>query len=482
MKITIVDIETTGGSPRYDRVVEIGMVQIENGIEVRRYQQLINPKRNIPENVVLIHGINQEMVVDAPSFAQVADQIDAFLTDSIFVAHAVQFDYGFIKAEMERAGFSFHMKRLCTARLGRKLLPKLKSYSLASLCRFFNIENKRAHRALEDAEATAALWKHYGQLPEFDATVSFFLTKGSKEMRLLPQVNQTDLQNFPAATGIYRFYDDKGKIIYVGKAQNLKDRVSQHLFGQTHTHGKNKFIQSVCHLDYEVTGSEVMALLLENELIKHHFPRYNSSNKSFQLCRGIFSFTGQDGFLRLQIGPAGKWTGPLGIFPTQAEAFGQLLEWTMEFGLCLKLNGLREKQNTACQYETLTGTRCLHCEGKVTQEKYNEVVNQLIQKYLSDKTLLFKTKGREEAESGWIWLERGKIRGYGFGPAAFPENSLDMVKPFLNSYYDTTDAQSILRQFIKKARWVNTWPDETELFEIPEKTDQDLGVNASTIP
>lgn len=482
MRITIVDIETTGGSPRYDRIVEIGMVQLENGIVIRQFQKLINPERNIPENVIFIHGITNETVAKAPTFNEIAGDIAEFLADSIFVAHAVQFDYGFIKAEMERAGYSFHMKRLCTARLGRKLLPQLKSHSLANLCRFFQIENKRAHRALEDAEATAALWLNYSELPEFEAVVSFFLKKGAKEMRMLPQVNPTDLQNFPAATGIYRFYDDKGKIIYVGKAQNLKDRVSQHLFGQTHTQGKNKFIQSVCHLDFEETGSELMALLLENELIKQHFPRYNSSNKSFQLCRGIFSFIGQDGFQRLQIGPAGKWTGPLGIFPTQAEAFGQLLEWTMEFGLCLKLNGLLENEINACHYETLSGTRCLYCDGKVVPEKYNEAVGRLIQKYLSDKTLLFKTKGRKEAESGWILMERGKIRGYGFGPEIIPENSLEVVKPFLNSYYDTTDAQSILRQFIKKARWVSTWPDDTELFEIPEKTDQDFGVNASTIP
>jgi DNA polymerase-3 subunit epsilon len=153
----VVDVETTGGRGDGHRVTEIGAVKIRNGLIINRFQTLLNPQRTIPANIVRLTGISPEMVSDAPYFVDIADDFEAFMEDAIFVAHNVEFDYGFIAAEFKRIGRPFRYPKLCTCASMRKLYPGHRSYSLASLCSAFDIPLKHHHRALCDAEAAAEL-------------------------------------------------------------------------------------------------------------------------------------------------------------------------------------------------------------------------------------------------------------------------------------------------------------------------------------
>ena len=153
----VVDVETTGGRGENHRVTEIGALKVRNGKIVGRFQTLLNPQRSIPPNITRLTGISPAMVADAPYFVDVADDFDAFMQDAIFVAHNVEFDYGFIAMEFRRLGRAFHYPRLCTCASMRKLYPGHGSYSLASLCRDFDIPLRQHHRAMCDAEAAAEL-------------------------------------------------------------------------------------------------------------------------------------------------------------------------------------------------------------------------------------------------------------------------------------------------------------------------------------
>ena len=155
----VVDIETTGGNNSYNRITEIGMVKLIAGEEVARYQTLINPQRRIPSNITRLTGISDEMVADAPVFEQVADDIASFTEDAVFVAHNVNFDYGFIKQEFARLEQVYRRPKMCTVREMRRTYPGLPSYSLANLTRHFEITMERHHRALSDAKAAAELLK-----------------------------------------------------------------------------------------------------------------------------------------------------------------------------------------------------------------------------------------------------------------------------------------------------------------------------------
>lgn len=153
----VVDVETTGGRGNNHRVTEIGAVKVRSGKVVDHFQTLLNPQRSIPSNISRLTGITPEMVADAPYFMDVADEFESFMGDAIFVAHNVEFDYGFIAAEFKRLGRRFRHAKLCTCASMRRLYPGYKSYSLAALTREFDIPLKQHHRALCDAEAAAEL-------------------------------------------------------------------------------------------------------------------------------------------------------------------------------------------------------------------------------------------------------------------------------------------------------------------------------------
>lgn len=156
--LVFLDIETTGGSPRYSRITEIGALRVENNTVVAKFKQLVNPEELVPPFITNLTGITNEMLWDAPLFKGIADDLELFLNDALFIAHNVNFDYSFIKMEFERIGLKFNMDRACSARLSRKLYPEHKSHALDRLIERMEINVKERHRAYDDAEV---IWKFF---------------------------------------------------------------------------------------------------------------------------------------------------------------------------------------------------------------------------------------------------------------------------------------------------------------------------------
>ncbi|WMS89764.1 exonuclease domain-containing protein [Pseudoalteromonas sp. HL-AS1] len=154
---SVVDIETTGGLKGGNRITEIGIVKVQHGKVIDTWTSLVNPERHIPGFITSLTGISDSMVRNAPVFADIAKPLLDKLAGSIFVAHNVNFDYGFIKKECEMAGHFFKMPKMCTVVESRKAFKGLKSYSLGNLSSHFNLNLTSHHRALADATATAEL-------------------------------------------------------------------------------------------------------------------------------------------------------------------------------------------------------------------------------------------------------------------------------------------------------------------------------------
>lgn len=153
----VVDVETTGGAAPFHRVTEVGAVKVQNGKVIDEFQTLINPGRSIPPFITHLTGISNDMVATAPKFSEVAEKFYEFLEGSIFVAHNVKFDYGFIQHEFRKSGIEFTRANLCTCAGIKKTHPGLKSYSLKNLTSHFEIKLDQHHRALSDARAAAEL-------------------------------------------------------------------------------------------------------------------------------------------------------------------------------------------------------------------------------------------------------------------------------------------------------------------------------------
>nr|WP_246239905.1 exonuclease domain-containing protein [Pseudoalteromonas caenipelagi] len=153
----VVDLETTGGKKESDRITEVGLVKVQQGKIVSKWQSLVNPQRHIPKYITQLTGIDNAMVATAPSFSEIAPTVSKFCENAIFVAHNANFDMGFLKHEFQRLNIAFSKPKLCTVQLARKYLPGYPSYSLGNLCAALNIDLHQHHRALDDALAAAQI-------------------------------------------------------------------------------------------------------------------------------------------------------------------------------------------------------------------------------------------------------------------------------------------------------------------------------------
>lgn len=193
---TIVDVETTGGSPFFNRVIEIGLLRIEKGEVVEEFQTLLNPDMLIPEFITKMTGIADEDVAFAPRFADIADEILSKFENAIFIAHNSQFDYGFLKEEFRRIGYSFNLPQLCTVRLSRTLYKEYKYHNLTAIIERYNFECENRHRAFDDAKVLWNFLQHAHQ--NIDEAV---LKKAFKQVLTKPRpirnskIKTSDLNN-----------------------------------------------------------------------------------------------------------------------------------------------------------------------------------------------------------------------------------------------------------------------------------------------
>ena len=227
-RFAIVDIETTGSHARGHGITEIAIV-ITNGRDVLdRWETLVDPGLQIPTHITKLTGIDDTMVESAPTFEAIADELEDWLDDAVFVAHNVGFDYAFIRGHFETMGRVWKRPKLCTVRMARKLLPGHGSYSLGRICSDLGISNDARHRAMGDCAATVELF-HRMMKTERDAeVVSSMLKRGERESWLPQHVPASDFERLPTKPGVYRFLDRKGTAIYIGMSHNVRHRVRTH--------------------------------------------------------------------------------------------------------------------------------------------------------------------------------------------------------------------------------------------------------------
>lgn len=294
---SIIDIETTGGRRDGHKITEIAIINFDGEKSIEEYSTLINPERNIPLAITYFTGISNEMVQDAPKFYEVAKKIVELTEGNIFVAHNVFFDFNFIKHEFQSLGYSYNREKLCTVRLARQKLPGHKSYSLGNICNDLGIEIKNRHRALGDARATVELLK---KILESDnkALVQYTEVEGRKV--LLPsKLDREDYDKLPNLPGVYYFYDDQGKLLYIGKSKDIKKRVASHFRLDMKRPRDIKLKNEIAKIEYSILGSELSALLYECHEIKNRKPVFNISMRRKNFPIGIEIQENKEGVLEL---------------------------------------------------------------------------------------------------------------------------------------------------------------------------------------
>ncbi len=411
-KYAVIDIETTGGLPQRDRIIEIGIILYDGEKETGRFGSLIDPGISIPPQITRLTGITTEMVSGQPKFYEVAKEIVQFTQGAVFVAHNVRFDYNFIREEFSRLGYTYTRKQLCTKRLARLSLPGLGSYSLESLIRHLDIQVKHRHRALDDAYAACAVMDHVFRLEENREKAIELIHQGVKESRLPASISLDYLHSLPEACGIYYFHNRSGDVIYVGKSKNIKDRVLQHF--ADHTQKAVHLQQQVDSITYEITGSELLALLRENEEIKKIKPEINRALRKKELPYGIYATVDEKGFIRFEVDkarPVNENTVLIKKFSTPANARAFLSAAVERYGLCQKLTSL-ERSGGSCFHYQIGKCRGA-CQGLEPPESYNERALLLQEKLVfPQKTFLVTESGRSQGETTVLCFRQGICIGY----------------------------------------------------------------------
>jgi DNA polymerase-3 subunit epsilon len=434
----VIDVETTGLKPSKEKITEIAIILTDGKTIEKEWHTLLNPERLIPAQITRLTGITNAMVTDAPKFYEVAREIVLMTQGRTFVAHNASFDYNFIKEEFKRLGYDFRRNKKCTVQLSRRAFPGQSSYSLGKLCKAFGIANNARHRAAGDALATVELLHRILEAQNGSG-------KADVPMYLPPAMDKETFNKLPQKTGVYYFVDDRNRIIYIGKSLKIRERVMSHFVSSEEREQKMKL--QTHRIDVELTGSELVALLLESDEIKKHKPVFNRKQRRKSFNYGLFSYYDENGYLHLEAASIKQDREPHTTFSTSREAKEHLHAMVEKFFLCQKLSGLYKSQGSCFQYQV---HQCLGaCIGEEQPDTYNKRVLEMLKNYeLQHTNHLIIDKGRTQEEYSIVLIKNNKYRGFGFvdkNQQLHPGN----VEDYIQAFDDNKDVRQIIRSYLK---------------------------------
>jgi len=408
MEYVVVDCETTGLNPSIQRVLEIAAIRCRGALVLDRFSTLIDPERYIPLGIRQLTGITPELVKGAPKAPEALAEFLAFAGGSLLVGHNVRFDYNFLGAEaLRHHNVRIVNPSLCTIRLARWLLPNLRRRSLDNLAQALDLNTHDRHRAMGDAEVTQQAFWLLVELAREQGVAS----QGSLQARVGPQggsvkavggkgpgrllLDPTLRRGLPERPGVYLMKDERGKVLYVGKAKNIKNRIASYYSQPLGYRRKfDELLEAVRDLEVRVVGSELEALILESRLIKEYsnlrVPRedqgrflYNVQERNFRHYAFI-KVDVQSPFPRVFAAFAVADDGARYFGPYRSkravEAVIDLMQRLFPIRTCvvkIAEDGSHRATRGPC-FRSMVGRCMAPCHGGVTPEQYRQVVDEVL--------------------------------------------------------------------------------------------------------
>ncbi len=346
--LVFVDLETTGGNAAYHRITEVGIVRMASGAVVEEWSALVNPECRIPSYIEGFTGITNDMVANAPRFADIAAQIlDKLRTPTataaapVFVAHNARFDYAFLRTEFRRLGVNFSAKVLCTVKLSRRLFPEFPRHSLDAVMERHRLTCSARHRALGDARVLGDFWTLLQR--EVGSEKLATATQVVLGAQRLPAYLAPELADeLPEGPGVYRFFGADGVLLYIGKSHSLRTRVLGHFTGENSDAKEQKKARLVRHIDWVETAGDLGAQLTEAQWIKAQKPLFNKRLKTQDDTHTLQAVTGGHAVHLValaDLGP-GELANCFGLFQSSKDARKALTDIARAHALCLKVLGL----------------------------------------------------------------------------------------------------------------------------------------------
>lgn len=444
----ILDIETTGGQFNEEGITEIAIYKFDGHEVVDQFISLVNPEKTIQPFVVKLTGINNAMLRSAPKFYEVAKRIIEITEGCIIVAHNAQFDYRVLRTEFKNLGYDFEKQTLCTVELSQKLLPEQKSHSLGKLVRALGIPMSDRHRATGDALATVQLFKLL-LAKDTEKEILTGLIKTEQKKGISPKLLDL-VENIPSVTGLYYIYKESGELIYLGKSRNIKKRVNQHF---TSLSRKSKRLQrEAFSVQYEETGSELIALLKECQEIKVNKPSLNRALKKTEFPWSLYAEKDEHGYICLKLQKTDNRKKDIVSFPGIVEGRNALFAIVEKYKLCQKINDITASDKENCFPHEL-GNCNGACLGHEAPEEYNARVIEFINNNsFHNQSMIIIDRGRAIDERSAVLIENGVYKGYAFYNLNYQINNIDILKNILIPMENNKDAKKIIQGYMRKKK------------------------------
>lgn len=364
--LIFLDLETTGASPSFDRITEIGLVEVDRGEFIGEWSTLVNPGRGIPTNIQQLTGITDAMVENAPPFSELAGALHRRLEGKVLVAHNARFDHGFLSSEFRRVGRRYQPEILCTVKLSRKLFPQHPRHNLDSVIERHGLVCNHRHRALGDAQV---LWQFAQEIhldPGADAVreaVDALLRKPS----LPAGLPSNALDDVPESPGVYVFYGANDAPLYVGKSMNLSSRVFSHFSGESASGRDRRIAAETTRVEWLATSGELGALIRQAQLVQRLSPSQNRRPRAVDAHCAIRwdPVDGPNPPVLIDTGDPEFWDGGrlYGLFRSQRVALNALRDLADTHGLCHIAVGLEQGKGPCL------GRRLHRCNGACVGEE-----------------------------------------------------------------------------------------------------------------
>ncbi|MDR0440545.1 MAG: 3'-5' exoribonuclease [Candidatus Accumulibacter sp.] len=256
--MVFVDLETTGANFARDRIIEVGLVEVDQD-GVREWSALVDPERPVSSFITELTGIGAAMLESAPTFAHLAPELWQRLRGRLFVAHNARFDYGFLKHEFKRNGIDFSATNLCTVKLSRALFPQHRRHNLDTLAERYGIGTGDRHRALADARLLWDLWRRWHALLPA-AAIQEAVERISGRPEPPPQLDPAQLDDLPEAPGAYAVFDKEGALLTAKRAANIRRQVFAHFSPQKR---ETRLARDASRIEWREAAGELGARLYE---------------------------------------------------------------------------------------------------------------------------------------------------------------------------------------------------------------------------
>ena len=396
----VIDFETTGSSPDEDRITEIGAAKYRAGECIGTFQTLVNPGVAIPPFITILTGITEAMVLPAPRIESLLGSLTHFIGDAVIVAHNARFDVSFLNAALVRDGREPLTNAVVdTVPLARRLVrDEVRDCKLGTLASHFRLPHQPSHRALDDALATGDLLHLLLERAAGFGVLGLDDLVGLPRLETHPQAAKLRMtENLPRTPGVYMFCGPDGRILYVGKATNLRQRVRSY-FSTSETRRKvGTLLRQVASIEHIATPDTLTASVLELRLIQRLMPQYNrAGTTSDKYCYVRLTLDEEWPRLVVTKNPSGPrserdlYIGPLSSRSTARQVI-EAIESVVPLRRCTVRLGRRyvaPADAPVCSAAQL-GVALCPCSGTADPEHYRAVVGFVVSALGDDPAPLF---------------------------------------------------------------------------------------------